>query len=195
LTGIVRVSGNGITPFRGATIRAMKSLLLASVVLLLSGEALASAAAWRERHVVVRDYTPAAWQPHVEATVRAFNDAMPEAVPRLVYARRPERRCRAVRERRGAVALCADDTAELARWWGWAEYRVGRGGVIPSAKVSLWSGMPPGNVADTLCHELMHALTNADHAPFREDSCVRGNLREPGAWDVAFATRVYRQHR
>jgi hypothetical protein len=154
-------------------------------------------AAWRGKRVVVRDHTPVAWQPLVERAIAAFNTAMPPEVPRLIYQRRKERRCRSLPDtgRRGSLALCADDGRELALWWGWAEYRVERGGIIPSAKISLYSGMPEGEVGPSLCHELMHALTNADHSPFREDSCVRGHLSEPGAWDVAFARRAYRKHR
>jgi hypothetical protein len=103
----------------------MRAVLIALVLLSVSPDVLAGGAAWRERRIVVRDYTPAAWQPHVERALDAFNAAMPPAVPRLVYQRRKERRCRALPATgwRGTLAVCADENRALSLWWGWAEYR------------------------------------------------------------------------
>ena len=47
---------------------------------------------------------------------------------------------------------------------------------------------------NTVCHELMHAVTGIKDRYHRrpKTSCVWGSLSTPGRFDVAYARRVYK---
>jgi hypothetical protein len=52
------------------------------------------------------------------------------------------------------------------------------------------------DATNTVCHELMHAVTGIKDRYQRrpQTSCVWGSLPTPGRFDVAYARRVYELH-
>ena len=73
----------------------MKAALvaLAMLVLLHAPEALARPPVWTDKTVRVLDYTTPMWDGLVAGMVEDFNVMLPDAAPRLVYRRLPERSC------------------------------------------------------------------------------------------------------
>jgi hypothetical protein len=168
----------------------MRLLLVLLMLIPVAEGAVAEGPVWRGKTVVVRDATPPAWKPYVEAMVAEFNAMLPKRAPRLVYRAVEEAPCGG--KGRGIVVCVADhfghpdvagEMQRLSRTH--AEIRL-----LPFERF-----VEPRIV---LCHELMHALTGIpDNAalPYPDDSCVWGFLPHPGSFDVAYAQAVYRGHR
>lgn len=176
----------------------MRAVLIALILLTVSADALATGAAWERKRVVIKNYLSEDWRPFVAPVVAAFNDAMPKRVPTLRYREHDPTACADIprQQRRTGIVLCW--TTDTPNGLG-ATYPHQRRHVIDRAQVRLKpeTGWGDDRIANTVCHELMHALTgipdNYDF-PQRERSCVWGLLPEPGPFDVRYARRVYRQH-
>lgn len=175
--------------------RALLTLILAALP--LPAPATAKPAVWTGARVVVRDYTGDRWRPHVAPLVAAFNQALPRAAPRLVYRAAPVRPCAQVAMRPREIAIC--EQASPASTEG-ADY-VTLAHTIVKARIALGDGgasETAAHRANTLCHELMHALSNIPDAydmPRPLTSCVHGeHLTAPGAFDRRYLRRVYRRH-
>lgn len=150
-------------------------------------------ATWRKHRVVVKDYTPDEWKPYVADMVIAFNAMLPKRAPRLVYEAQPETPCKTLKRKRGRgqIAVCTgafiDNTVLVAK-----------NGVIRSALIQLFPETMPTHRHGFVCHEMMHAVTDApdDYSyPHPETSCVLGDANFPGKWDAAYARKVYNKAR
>lgn len=123
--------------------------------------------------------------------VDAFNAMLPKRAPRLIYRRHDVLPCAQVTPRNGIV-LCEPD-AELVFQ---TIYRP-HDHVIGKARIVLSNASAEDAFFQhTLCHEFMHALTDANHGHYRRPttSCVQGDLTAPGPWDRKFAKKVYGHH-
>lgn len=178
--------------------RVMRFALVALALMIAFPASLgAGGAAHHGRRIPVYDYSSAAWGTVVPDTVAALNAAMPRRVPRLVYRDLPERPCEGLppRKHERGIVVCSTQRPEAT---GFTSY-VQRRHVIERARV--WLGddsldSPRRDPLRTACHELMHAVTGIpDRTPLTNpESCVQGFLTEPGAFDIAYAQRVYARH-
>lgn len=175
----------------------MRWLLSLLLVIVMAGDVRAAGegAFWPQDRLPVRSYMPEAWQPYVADAVVAFNRRMPRSVPRLVYHAKPQRRCEGIPARRSvhAIVICPNDRGHLTL------YDQDRGRIVTSAVVRIWREEMAIYRANTICHELMHALTGIPDRSWQEsygaESCVWGDvLAVPGPADIAFAQQVYRRH-
>jgi hypothetical protein len=168
----------------------MKHALIVLLILMSVEGAVAEDSVWRGKTVVVRDATPPAWKPYVEAMVAEFNAILPKRAPRLVYRAIDEAPCGG--KARGIVICVADHFTQTGV--AGEMQRLSR----THAEIRL---LPLDRFIEpriVLCHELMHALTGIpDNAalPYPDDSCVWGFLSHPGSFDVAYVQEVYRDHR
>ncbi len=173
----------------------MKAALvaLAMLVLLHAPEVLARPPVWTDKSVRVLDYTTPMWDGLVAGTVADFNAMLPDAAPRLVYRRLPEQSCEELntREFTGVIVVCSVPTASFVGMTGmWAGDTT-----MIDTRIILNDRrfLNPRFAANTVCHELMHAVTgirdNYDRRP--KSSCVWGNLTAPGRFDAAYARKVY----
>jgi hypothetical protein len=171
----------------------VRALILTLVVLLLAPDALAAPAVWAETSVRVLDYTAPRWDGLVEGMVAEFNDMLPESAPRLVYHRMPQRACQDLKPRPfvGAIVVCSVATAPFVGMTGMLH----DGTTIVETRVMLNDTMflNTRDATNTVCHELMHAVTGIKDRYHRrpKTSCVWGSLPTPGRFDVAYARRVY----
>ena len=168
-------------------------LVLLAVLLLLPGTVQADGA-WRGKRVVVNDYTSPAYKPAVADMVRAFNTMLPKHAPRLVYRPQPERPCSALdrAKQRGTIAVCLSGGS-----WDLTNSNVKRG-ELQWAMIILIGDDSPAERPNTICHEMMHAVTDVPDNyldPHAATSCVQGTLPYPGSWDAAYARKVYKQAR
>ena len=161
----------------------MKALLLASVLLLLSGEALASGAAWHRKRIPVHDQAASVWEPYLRVAVARINRMNPRSVPRLVY-RPHESECN---PRRRGITVCSREGnysgVTYARW------------KTPLRRATILLDPDDNASAERLggytylalaCHELMHAVTGAPERKVRDG--------QPCPYNAAFARKVYREH-
>jgi hypothetical protein len=176
----------------------MKLLLLVLVVVLLVPDA--ADARRGQRVLVVRDYTSAAWGGVIEQTVEDFNAVMPKRGPHLVY-RRADGPCPAS-VKRPTVAVC--------EFWHVTVWGAVQGGAVRERRIEV-SGdpmvLPHGHRARALCHEMMHAITgirdNHVYDPatgittwaLPDQSCVWGELSQPGPFDLDRLRQVYQRKR
>ena len=171
----------------------VRGLLLALVVLLLAPDALGAPAIWAETSVRVLDYTTPRWEGLVEGMVGEFNDMLPEAAPRLVYHRMPRRACQDLKPHPivGAIVVCSVATAPFVGMTGVLH----DGTTTVETRVMLNDRMflNTRDATNTVCHELMHAVTGIKDRYHRRPrtSCVWGSLPTPGRFDAAYARRVY----
>lgn len=176
------------------------TLLIGIMVGLMLGVAWSTrgTAAWTSNVVTVRVYAAPAWTPLIQRSIADYNAVMPARGPRLVVRVLPERSCGWVKRQRFAratITVCSQPDGDGR---GWAVYRVARHRFVDErARITLVGN--PGHDRYTpihqqvVCHELVHALTAVRDAYDTEpESCVRGSLDVPGAWDVALLERVYR---
>jgi hypothetical protein len=174
----------------------VRALLLALVVLLLAPDALGAPALWAETSVRVLDYTTPRWDGLVEGMVDEFNGMLPESAPRLVYRRMPQHACQDLKPRLfvRAIVICSVATAPFEGMTGVLH----DGTTIVETRVMLNDTMflNTRNASNTVCHELMHAVTGIKDRYHRrpKTSCVWGSLPTPGLFDVAYARRVYEPH-
>jgi hypothetical protein len=125
--------------------------------------------------------------------VEEFNAVLPDTVPRLVYRRMPERSCEELSDRvfAGAIVVCSAPTAPFVGMTGILSGNT----TIVDTRIILNDRrfLNSRFATNTVCHELMHAVTgirdNYDRRPNK--SCVWGNLPTPGSFDVAYARKVY----
>jgi hypothetical protein len=171
----------------------VRASLLALSILLLGPNALAAPMVWVEKSVRILDYSTPKWDGLVEGMVDEFNGMLPESAPRLVYRRMPERACQDLKPRPviGAIIVCSVPAAPFVGITGVLH----DGTTIVETRVML-NDMMFRNTRDatnTLCHELMHAVTGIKDRYHRrpKTSCVWGSLSTPGRFDVAYARRVY----
>jgi hypothetical protein len=171
----------------------MRTLLLALLGLLLAPNALAAPLVWGEQSVRVLDYSTSQWDGLVAGMVDEFNVMLPESAPQLVYRRMPQRACEDLKPRPyfGAIVVCSVSTAPF----------VGMTGVLHDDTTIVETRVMLNDAAffntrdatNTVCHELMHAVTGIkdryDRRP--KTSCVWGSLPTPGRFDVAYARKVY----
>lgn len=181
----------------------MRPLILVLTLLLLAPDVAADPVLWADRRVPVFDHTRGAWRPLVQSLVAQFNATLPKSAPRLRYRAQPERVCSAIRphtHKRGIV-ICPIDGEEP--WFGQTtpmyDFSV-RPLAIKRMRIAVTdirlADFPPEVWQQTLCHELMHAVTNIRDdltAPQPAMSCVYGYLDHPGPFDAQYARRVYRQ--
>ena len=171
----------------------MRACLLALLVQLLAPAALAAPVVWAEQSVRVLDYTTPRWDGLVEGMVGDFNGALPEAAPRLIYRRMPQRACQDLKPRPyvGAIVVCSVSTAPFVGMTGVLH----DGTTIVETRVVLndRTFFNARQATNTICHELMHAVTSIKDRYHRrpKTSCVWGSLPTPGRFDVAYARRVY----
>jgi hypothetical protein len=171
----------------------VRALLLALSVLLLGPNTLAAPMVWAEKPVRVLDYSTAKWDGLVEGMVDEFNGMLPESAPRLVYRRMPERACQDLKPRPavGAIIICSVPAAPFVGITGVLH----DGTTIVETRVMLNDTMflNTRDASNTLCHELMHAVTGIKDRYRRraKTSCVWGSLPTPGRFDVAYARSVY----
>lgn len=175
----------------------MRPMILLLALLLLSTETImAHGAVWHGKRVIVNDYTSAAYKPYVREMVAAFNAMLPARAPKLVYRSRHERSCHDFSARiKGAIAICTGAHDDFTG------YGVERG-AFTWAVINLIGNDAPEFRHSIICHEMMHAITDAPEAegypyeyPNLDTSCVTGATDFPGAWDIAYARKVYRRHR
>ena len=151
--------------------------------------------AWTSRTVTVRIYTTVNWHPLIERSIADFNAIMPRRGPRLVMKVQGERSCAWVKRqtfRKPTITMCSQPDGNGA---GWAVYRVDHG-TLAGQRVWITLVGDPGHDRyqghqNTVCHELMHAVSGVNDGWGEPRSCVRGDLDAPGAWDVAYLERVY----
>jgi hypothetical protein len=132
-----------------------------------------------QRVLVVRDYTSEAWAGVVEQTVDDFN-AM-EPISCVVH---PTQR------RRSVLDICSvPELPSGAR-------------AHPRQKVILLNDTYTGPYYDrfratTACHEVMHILTRVDDnvGALPDQSCVWGELAQPGPFDIDLLRKTYGRHR
>ncbi len=171
----------------------MRALLLALLGLLLAPHALAAQLMWGEQSVRVLDYSTSEWDGLVEGMVDEFNGMLPESVPRLVYRSMPQRACQDLKPRPyfGAIVVCSVPTAPFVGMTGVLH----DGTTIVETRVMLNDEMffNTRSATNTVCHELMHAVTGIKDRYHRrpKTSCVWGSLPTPGRFDVAYARKIY----
>lgn len=169
-------------------------LLIGLLALLLApAEALTRPPIWTSETVRVLDYSTAKWDGLVARTVDQFNVMLPDTAPDLVYRRMAERSCKDLANRTfvGAIVVCSVPAAPFVGMTGiWA----GRSAMIDT-RILLNDRrfLNEPFAINTVCHELMHAVTgirdNYDRRP--RSSCVWGALPAPGRFDAAYARKVY----
>jgi hypothetical protein len=171
----------------------VRALLLALALLLLAPAGLAAPMVWTEKSVRVLDYSTPKWDGLVEGMVDEFNGMLPESAPRLVYRCMPQR---ARQDRRphpvvGAIIVCTVPTAPFVGMTGVLH----DGTTIVETRVMLndETFFNARDATNTVCHELMHAVTGIKDRYGRRSktSCVWGSLPTPGRFDVANARKVY----
>jgi hypothetical protein len=171
----------------------MRAFVLVLLLLLLAPDALAAPAVWAEQSVRVLDYSTPQWDGLVEGMVDEFNAMLPESAPRLVYRRMPERACQDLKARPyvGAIVFCSVSTAPFVGMAGVLH----DGTTIVETRVMLNDTMffNTRDASNTVCHELMHAVTGIRDRYHRrpKTSCVWGSLPTPGRFDVAYARKTY----
>jgi hypothetical protein len=171
----------------------MRALVLALLGLLLAPDALAAPLVWGEQSVRVLDYSTSEWDGLVEGMVDEFNGMLPESAPQLVYRRMPQRACQDLKPRPyfGAIVVCSVSTAPFVGMTGVLH----DGTTIVETRVMLNDAafFNTRDATNTVCHELMHAVTGIkdryDRRP--KTSCVWGSLPTPGRFDVAYARKAY----
>jgi hypothetical protein len=155
--------------------------------------------AWRSNTVQVRVYTSSAWVPLIQRSVRDINAVMPRKGPRLILRVHGERSCAWVRKQkftRPTITICSRPDRDAL---GWTRYKQQRHTFRHERVRIMLRGEPnphPAFVGDdqnTVCHELMHAVSGMPDGERHADSCVQGWLESPGPWDVAYLQRVYRK--
>jgi hypothetical protein len=172
----------------------MRAFLLALCVLLLGPDVLAAPTLWAEKSVRVLDYSTDKWNGLVEGMVDEFNGMLPESAPRLVYRRMPQRTCQEVKPRpiAGAIIVCSVPAAPFAG----KTRMLHNSTTIIGTRVMLNDQLHLNtrDAANTVCHELMHAVTGIKdrYHRRRKTSCVWGSLPTPGRFDVAYARKVYK---
>ena len=170
------------------------ALLLGLLVLLLAPTAAETRpTVWTGTTVRVMDYTTPMWEGIVAGMVDEFNAMLPEAAPRLVYRRMPERACQDMKKQvvAGAIVVCSTAMAPYAGWtrvWG-DRTEVIATRIVLNDRLFLTDRF----ATNTVCHELMHAVTGIKdkYDRRRKTSCVWGDLPAPGQFDVAYAQKVY----
>lgn len=175
----------------------MRVAVIVLLVLLISPDVLAGGGSvWTGKKVGVFDYTSPMWRPSVEAMVAEFNRILPKDAPRLDYRFMPERACNEIaprRHKRGIVVCSAASLPDEA----YAVYKVLDGRFVRGTIMLsdfTFSQWIYDDMAQVLCHEFMHLLTNIDDAkgmPRPDTSCVHGELTLPGPFDVAHIRKVY----
>jgi hypothetical protein len=172
----------------------IRAFLLALLVLLLAPDALAAPpAVWSEKSVRVLDYSTSKWDGLVEGMVDEFNAMLPESAPQLVYRRMPQRACQDLKPHPffGAIIVCSVPTASFVGLTGVLH----DGTTIVETRVMLNDKkfFNTRDATNTVCHELMHAVTGIKDRYYRrpKTSCVWGSLPAPGRFDVAYARKVY----
>jgi hypothetical protein len=171
----------------------MRAFLLALCVLLLGPDVLAAPTLWAEKSVRVLDYSTDKWNGLVEGMVDEFNGMLPESAPRLVYRRMPERACQDLKPRPviGAIIVCSVPAAPFVGITGVLH----DGTTIVETRVMLndETFVNTRDATNTVCHELMHAVTGIKDRYYRrpKTSCVWGSLPTPGRFDVAYARKIY----
>jgi hypothetical protein len=137
----------------------VRTILIALGVLLLTPDALAAPSVWAETSVRVLDYTTPRWDGLVEGMVDEFNGMLPESAPRLVYRRMPQRACQELKPRPfvGAIVVCSMATAPFVGMTGVLH----DGKTIVETRIMLNDTMflNTRDATNTVCHELMHAVT------------------------------------
>jgi hypothetical protein len=171
----------------------VRALLLALSVLLLSLDTIAAPAIWAEKSVRVLDYTTPEWDGLVQGMVTEFNAMLPESAPRLVYHRMPQRACQDLKPRpvSGAIIVCSVASAPFVGMTGVLH----DGTTIVETRIMLNDRRfrNTREATNTVCHELMHAVTGIKDRYHRrpKTSCVWGSLPSPGRFDVRYARKVY----
>jgi hypothetical protein len=171
----------------------VRAFLLTLLLLLLAPDALAAPSVWAEKSVRVLDYTTPKWDGLVAGMVDEFNAMLPESAPRLVYRRMPERACQDLKPRpvAGSIIVCSVRTAPFVGMTGVLH----DGTTIVETRIMLNDKMflTTRDATNTVCHELMHAVTGIKDRYYRrpKTSCVWGSLPTPGRFDVAYARKVY----
>src|SRR5688500_3355192 len=137
----------------------VRAILLALGVLPLAPDALAAPSTWAETSVRVLDYSTPQWDGLVEGMVDEFNGMLPESAPQLVYRRMPQRACQDLKPHPfvRAIVVCSVPTAPF----------VGMTGVLHDGKTIIETRVMLNDTmfldtrhsTNTVCHELMHAVT------------------------------------
>jgi hypothetical protein len=169
--------------------------LVAIALLCWTPEVLAEGAVWKQKHLLVDDYTSAVWQPVIAETVASFNAVLPKRAPQLVCRALGEQSCGSLPDygQPRAISVCNrvvsdGDGLTDSTWWQHEFRRV---------KITLEPTIRQSNRLNVTCHEFMHALTNIpdqDGDPEPDTSCVWGDLSAPGSFDIAYIKRVYRKY-
>ena len=159
----------------------MKALVVVLAALLLAPDALGSGAAWQRKRVVVYDHTPSDWQATLSNAIARFNAMRPPRVPRLIYRRMDERRCKAARHK-GGIGVCV---APAMRFPGDTAVVWERGEML-EARIRLQPFIEFEDPLVIACHELFHAVTGAPEGAW---ASVR-----PCPYGPEYAERVYRKH-
>jgi hypothetical protein len=142
-----------------------------------------------QRVLVVRDYTSAAWGGVVEQTVEDFNAVMPQGGPQLRYQRMEPAPCMIpTRQRRAVLDVCSVPVMEH----GGLAYR--RPQVIVLNDTGGWQGAALSMI---VCHEFMHILAHVhdNTGALPDQSCIWGELSQPGPFDVDRLREMYRRKR
>ncbi len=148
---------------------------------------------WAEQSLRVLDYSTSQWDGLVEGMVDEFNGMLPESAPQLVYRRMPQRACQDLKPCPfvGVIVVCSVATAPFVGMTG--VLHDGKTIVEPRVMLNDMSFLNPLDATNTVCHELMHAVTGIKDRYHRrpKTSCVWGSLPTPGRFDVAYARKVY----
>jgi hypothetical protein len=174
----------------------VRAFVLALCVLLLAPDALAAPTVWAKKSVRVLDYSSPKWAGLVEGMVDEFNGMLPKSAPRLVYRDMRERACQDLKPSPvvGAIIVCSMPTAPFVGMTGVLH----DGTTIVETRIMLNDTLflTTRDATNTVCHELMHAVTGIKDRYQRrpKTSCVWGSLPTPGRFDVAYARKVYALH-
>ena len=100
------------------------------------------------------------------------------------------------RFRKATITICSQPDGDGR---GTTVYRVDHGTFAKKrVKINLVGDPGHDNLApthqNTVCHEMLHALSGVNDGWSRDGSCVRGTLDAPGPWDVAFLEQAYQRH-
>jgi hypothetical protein len=176
----------------------MKAAIMLLVLLVpLVPDAMAAPPVWTAKSVRVLDYSTPKWDGLVSVMVDEFNAMLPTTAPRLVYRRMRERSCQDLANRvfTSAIVVCSVPTAPFV---GMTSMWAGSTSMVDTRILLNDQGFFNARYAtNTVCHELMHAVTGIpdryDRRP--KTSCVWGNLPTPGRFDAIYASKVYTDER
>lgn len=158
----------------------MRVVLLLLVLLMLAPSA--EGARWKQRSVVVFDYSGPEWRPYVLDAVNHFNAALPKRAPRLELRQMSE----PCKPQSFAISICVTPREEVGDPYalGMTNFSA-RKGAMSRAFIKFAEDTEP--TLSTACHELFHAMGVGSHGEWVKAS--------PCPYDEGIMRKKYRRER